>query len=243
MNIIRKYWSILFFAILFLLIGWYVSDYFSKSEVDKLRTDLKKVTLKNDSLVMIKKNLYTKMVADTSKIKDLKRKVKSLELYIKEPQIVIEKKVVFDTIQTEVESTITENRNINFEDYYPTKENPFIKYSAIINTQTKKVNGEFLLQPLSLFSTIGLNDKGEYRINSRVPNFANISSLSAISEPYKEQQKKDVFGFIFGAGYGKSFKTEVDFLQFQTGFRINKTYLFLNAGTNQTVGATLMVEF
>lgn len=243
MNIIRKYWSEIFFTILFLLVGWYVSNYFSESKAQQLREDLKIMTLKKDSLVTIEEGLYTKMIADTAKVRELKDKVKELELKIKEPEVIIQKEIVFDSLSTKVKSKKIDSVNFKFADYYPEKDNYFIKYTARINTLAKSVKGRFVIQPLSLSSVMGVNEKKEYRINTRLPSFATISNLDVIATPYKDKRKKDVFGFIFGAGYGKSFETESDFLTMQTGIRLNKTYLFLNAGTNQTVGATLMVEF
>lgn len=183
------------------------------------------------------------MVADTATIRELKRKVNKLELEVKEPKIVIQKEIVFDTIETKVEIVKKSDTSFEFEDYYPTKQNPFIKYIAKVNTRAESVVGKFILQPLSLSSSIGIDKEGKYSINSRVPNFTRISDLDVISIPYNKQYKKDVFGFMFGGGYGKSFEIDSQFLTMQTGVRINKTYLFLNAGTNQTVGASLMVEF
>ena len=243
MGILRKNWVTIFFFILALLIGWYLANKFSDNQIKSLQKEVKSMVLKNDSLVLIEKGLYSKLVADTAKAKQLRIKVEELQLELKNPNLVIEKEVSFDTIITTVEVVEESEGSFEFNDYYPTKENYYIKYSAKVDTKNKTGEGEFVLKPLSFSLGIEEQPKGMYRINAKVPDFAKVSKLDAISIPYKEKYKKDTFGFIFGAGYGKSFETNSEFLQMNTGIRINKTYLFINAGTNQTVGASLMVEF
>jgi len=243
LSIILKNWVTIFFFILALLIGWYLANKFSDSKIRKLEKEVKSIVLKNDSLVILQKGLYSKLVADTATAKQLKIKVEELQLELKKPNLVIEQEVVFDTIETTIEVVKKSEGSFEFNDYYPIKEDYFIKYSANIDTKTKTGKGKFTLKPLSFSLGIEEESKGMYRLNTKVPDFVKISKIDVISLPYEEKFKKDVFGFIFGAGYGKSFQTDSQFIQMNTGIRINKTYLFINAGTNQTVGASLMVEF
>jgi hypothetical protein len=243
LNTILKNWTTIFFFILALIIGWYVSNKFSDSKIRKLEKEVKSIVLKNDSLVLLEKGLYSKLVADTATAKQLKRKVEELQLELENPKLVIKQSISFDTLGTVIDVVKEAGDSFKFVDYYPTKENYFIMYSAKVNTKEKKGKGKFTLSSLSFSLGIEEQVKGMYRLNVKVPDFAKVSKLDVISLPSEKRYKKDSFGFIFGAGFSKSFETDSQFLQMSTGIRINKTYLFINAGTNQTIGASLMLEF
>jgi len=158
LSILRKNWVTIFFFILALLIGWYLANKFSDNQIKSLQKEVKSMVLKNDSLVLIEKGLYSKLVADTATTKQLKRKVEELQLELKNPNLVIEQEISFDTLDTKIEVVKESEGSFEFNDYYPTKENYYIKYSAKVDTKNKTGEGEFVLKPL-IFLNLGIEEQ------------------------------------------------------------------------------------
>jgi hypothetical protein len=60
--------------------------------------------------------------------------------------------------------------------------------------------------------------------------------------PNKIKQKSKKFGFLIGAGLDKNKNKEMG-ITVNTGLRYNKTYLQIQATTNQSIGISLTKEF
>ena len=65
-----------------------ITRFFTDKSQEKLRRELRVEKIKNDTLTKIKEGLYTKLVADTLTKRELRQKVDSLKLEIKDPKII-----------------------------------------------------------------------------------------------------------------------------------------------------------
>ena len=227
---------------IFFIAGFFVSKYFSdkkeNKEIQKLRTQI----VRNDKLVKIDSTTYKKLVADTLTKKQLKQKIDSLEIEVKEPEVVQEIVFVPKEAKTKVDTVLVKDTTVNIVDFYPRKENYFIKYSSTINTLKQTATSDWSFKPKKISLAIGLDDNGMYEVKTKVPEFINISSIDVQTQP-KKVISKDNFGYLIGGGYGLNLGNEKNYLTLNTGIRYKKTYLLLNVGTNETVSAGLTIEF
>lgn len=215
-----------------------IADKKLKEEQVKLRKEL----IKNDSLIKINKGLYTKLVADTLTIKQLKKKSDSLELELKNPKVVVHTVYKFKEVEKPIDGVVVKDSMVELTDAYPDKENPFISYIANINLITGEGIGKFTITPLSISLGIGQNPDGTYRLNTKVPDFMTISSIDVQALPM-ELSEPDNFGWLVGAGIGKDFRDNSNYLTLSAGIRVKKVYLEAIGATNQTISAGFKFEF
>lgn len=240
MNFNIKNIAIIVLLIIIFLAGFFVSKHFSKNKIE----DLRKEIIKNDSLVQIDSVTYKKLVADTLTKRQLRKEIKDLKVSLKDPKTITKIKFVpRDIIKKEIDTvTITKDTIINVVDFYPNKSNPFIRYSAQINYPSKNSFSNWEFYPQNINLVIGKNDIGMYEVVSKVPEFIKINSVDVLSKPITAN-KKDNFGFLFGAGYGKDFRFNTEYLTANAGIRFKKTYILFNINTNETANIGLNFEF
>lgn len=202
---------------------------------------LKKEIIKNDALKKIKNGLYTKVVADTLKITELQRLADSLKLELKNPKVVVNTIYKFKELNTPVDNIKVKDSTIEISDAYPSKENPFIEYSATINLSSNKGLGKFTVNPLSISLGIVQNKNGTYSLNKKVPDFISVSSIDVQSIPI-EYKTPDNFGFIVGAGAGRDFRDNSAYIILSAGIRVKKLYFEASGATNQTLAAKFKIE-
>lgn len=209
---------------------------------EKFETALRKNKIKNDSLVQLKNGLYQKLIADTLTIKELRKKSNSLELELENPKIVEVIKFVPKEIEKPIDGIIIKDSIIETEDYYPRKENYFIKYSSKINLKTEKGEGKFSFTPQEVVLGIEQKKDGTYATKTKLPEYLKITDIDVESLPLT-REKKDNFGILFGGGAGKDLKNNSSYLRLNTGIRYKKTYLQIGGNSNNTVDLTLTFEF
>lgn len=245
MNFKLKLKDIIYIVIIILLsIGAYkLAEHIKSKELEEKEAQIKKYKIKNDSLVQVSPGVYKKLVADTLTKSQLEKKVDSLKLELKNPKIVEVIKFEPEPIEgKEIDKVKVKDTTITIEDTYPDKEEPFITYTANVNIKTGLGKSDWNFEEQELRLGIGENKDGTYQVKTKVPEWLKITAIDIESQPMKEQEI-DNFGFLFGAGYGQNLTTSEEYLNLQGGVRYKRTYLFLNAGTNNTINGTLTFEF
>ena len=233
----------LIIIVIFFIAGFFISKHFSNKKENEKIVELKKQIIKNDNLVKIDSTTYKKLVADTLTKKQLKQKIDSLKIKVKEPKVVEE--IVFvpkEVVKKEVDTVVVKDSTVNIVDFYPQKENYFIKYSSTINTLKKEATSDWNFKPKKISLAIGLDKNGMYEVKTKVPEFIKITSIDVQTEP-KKVINNDNFGYLIGAGYGTNLNTEESYLNINTGIRYKNTYLLINVGTNNTINGGLTFEF
>jgi len=137
---IKNIFILIAFAAILGLVGYI---HLQNKRNEKLRAEARVEKIKNDSLIKVKNGLYTKLVADSLTIKELRKIFKDLGIDEKNP-VLAQKLVLVPsdtvTIIKEIQSTDT---TLTFTDYYPKKENYFAKHITSLNTRDTTATGEF----------------------------------------------------------------------------------------------------
>ena len=92
-------------------VTWYYSE-----QLEDSRIALRKELIKNSKLEKIEEGLYTKLVADTLKIKELRRLNDSLGLEVKNPKIITKVVFVPKEIEKAVDSIVVTDSIISIVD-------------------------------------------------------------------------------------------------------------------------------
>lgn len=218
------------------------TTYVYQKKIDKAELIIRKERIKNDSLVKIGEGFYTKLVADTLTIKNLKELNDILELKVKNPKIITQ--IEFKPIEIEkpIDKVVMKDSILTINDSYPDSINTFVRYFATINIKTKENLGKFSFENINIDLGIGQNKDGTYFINTKLPEYFEVTSIDIQALPL-ETPKIDNFGLLLGAGYGHSYLYNSNFVYVEAGIRINKTYLEIGGTTNQTIYAGLKFEF
>lgn len=231
-------------AILVALITFQATSYFTNKKVEKAKLELRKERIKNDSLVQISESLYSKLVADTLALRELRKINDSLELELETPVVVTRVVAAPKDKETTIDDIAVTDSTFTFTDYYPEKEDAFVTYSAEVDTKSKTGKGEFKFKEIELSLGIGQNEDGTYSLNTKVPEFLTINNIQVQGTPLEPlQEKPDNFGLILGAGVGQDFRDDSMFGKIEAGIRFKKVYLDLEAATNQTISTSLKFEF
>lgn len=229
-------------AVLLILATFFITDHIKEKKLEKQRLELRKQILKNDSLVQINEGLYTKRIADTLKISQLRKLNNILQLELEDPKVIVVTKVQPKDQEKEVDSIIVKDNLVSIKDYYPDKENPFITYSADVNFETQKGEGKFSFKELNLNFGVTQNKDGTYSLNSSVPDFINVTDITVQSLPLTPK-KVDNFGWLAGAGIGQDFRDQSQYLTLNAGIRFRKLYLEVQGSTNNTLSTNIKFEF
>ena len=216
--------------------NWY---YGKQNEADKIA--LRKQRIKTSELTQLKEGLYTKLVADTLTIKDLKRVNDSLALELDNPTIVTVVEWKYKEVEKPVDSVVVKDSTLQIVDTYPSKDNPFVTYRAEVNKFTGEGLGKFSFNPQEVRLGIGENEDGTYSVNAGVPDYLTITGLDVQSRPL-EPVKIDNFGWIAGARIGKDFTDLSSYFKVNGGIRYKKLYFIVGAGTNGTVEGGIDIE-
>nr|DAV67695.1 MAG TPA: hypothetical protein [Caudoviricetes sp.] len=231
----------LFFVALFIVVLQYK---FCTSEEQKMTAKelaYKRQLIEQDSLRKVDSVTYARLVNDMYKERELSKvlETENKQLYDKlkeqEQKVMSLTKVVGKLkSQKSVVPIVNNEGQRYFEDYYPKKENYFVRYKAQIGEN--KVNGEFTFHPLHLDLVITEKQKGVYEAYLNAPSWLEISSLEVKSLPLTSPSlRPDNFDWLFGGLVGYSYLDKRPLLGVNGGFRYKKTLYFLQGSTNQTL--------
>ena len=227
-------------AILILVTSLVLTSKCKNNEIDKLKTSIHKNLLKNDKLRLEKDGIYKKFVSDSLTKKELKKKVRDLEIKVKNP--IIAQNISFrpTNIKKIPDTVYIEKGDIIIKDYYPSKEEAFIEYIFTKRKDSIKSNFNFL-EDVDINLVINETKLGVFESNIKAPNFIKLNEVEINMLPKQTVNKVKNFGFLLGAGLQKN--TNNSSIILNTGVRYKKTYLQLQATTNQSIGFNITKEF
>ncbi|MCB1712425.1 MAG: hypothetical protein KDH96_08095, partial [Candidatus Riesia sp.] len=175
--------------------------------------------------------------------RELNKIVDSLEIELEaKPKVVYKIKYVPKEVEKPVDSIKIDKDSVQVEDYYPQKDNYFVKYKNKISLADSTGIGEWTFQPISLSGVISQREDGIFQADFKTPEWLKIEDVDIQAIPL-EPPKIDNFGWILGGGLGKDFKADETFVRLSAGLRYKKFFLDVGATTNQTLDAGIKVEF
>lgn len=224
-------------AIAVVLITLKVSSWYYNKKLEANEIALRTEKIKSSELAKIKDGLYTKLVADTLTIKELKKKNDSLGLALKNPKTITVVKFKPRDKEAPIEDIEVNDSLIDLKDYYPNKQNPFVTYTAKVDKFSETGIGKFSFTPQEFRLGIGLNKDGTYSVNTKVPEYFEITGVDVEAAPMTPQ-KSDNFGWIAGVQTGKNFLNANNLYGVSAGIRYKKLYLDtdLILGDNEAIG-------
>jgi hypothetical protein len=213
----------------------------SKDNSESFKKRLQNELIKNDKLTLDKEGIYRKYVSDSLTKKQLNKKVRDLEIKVKNP-IIVEKIVLRPVdVSKKPDTVFIEGKNIKITDYYPSKQDAFLRYNFLKNNNSEVSKFTFI-KDLNIDLVIVETDLGILEAKIKAPNFIKLGNVEIDMLPNKIKQKSKKFGFLIGAGLDKNKNKEMG-ITVNTGLRYNKTYLQIQATTNQSIGISLTKEF
>ena len=199
--------------------------------------------LRADKLEIISTTQARKLVADSLTQKQLNQRVKELGIELDaKPKIVWKTKFIIKEVEKEVDSVKVDSNSLEVIDYYPAKENYFIRYQNKIDLINGKGNSKWNFKPIVISGAISKRDDGIYQVDFVHPDFLQIDSIDIEATPL-DTPKPDNFGVLFGASYGKDFKDDTSYLRLSGGLRFKRFYIDVGGGTNSTIDGGVKYEF
>lgn len=229
-------------AIVVMLAVWKFADIIHGKEKAELLRQVRIEKIKNDSLVNLGEGMYTKLVADTLTLKQLNKLNDSLKLELKNPKIITEIVTIIKEIEKPIDNVQVKDSIVTIEDFYPSKKDKFITYNSKININTSKGIGKFRFEKLPITLGIGQNKDGTYYVNTKLPEFMEVTKLDVQSQPIVEEVE-DNFGWLVGVGAGNDYQYGNKYLTLSTGIRYKKLYLEVEGATNKTLEVGIKTEF
>ena len=234
---LKKY--LLFFIVVILLLLTF-RLYVDNIKKDNLLKDYKYELIKNDSTRKIAEGHYQRLVNDMNSYKELvniisennKDFLKYLKDNNKKPISYIE--TSFKPKDTITNTIITKDKDglSYFEDFYPSKQDYFIKYNGEIRKDSLHSSWKFT--PIKLDLVISEKTKGIYEADIKSKEWIDIKSLTVNSLPL-EPIKQDNFDFLLGGNAGFNYKTKNPLIEFESGFRYKKNIISVLGNTNSEI--------
>lgn len=215
-----------------------------KKDLKEAQTEIRTGKIKVDSLQKVADGHYRKLVADTLKQAELNKLVAELGLKLKEKPKVVEviKFKPRPVIDKPVDEIAVKEDSVYIEDYYPQKANYAIKYSNKFSLSKKQGLSNWDFKPIQISIVLSQRKDGIFTSDIKTPDWIEVESVDIQSTPL-ELYKPDNFGWIVGVGTGKDYKSHNDYMRFTGGIRFKKLYFEVGGTTEQTLDASLKVEF
>lgn len=237
--------TILVLIIIVLLGGGYFMYNEMNQDLQEEREAKKEAFIKNDELKKVADGWYQKYVADTATTKELEKLVDSLQVIVDNPKgggtITIRPT---DTIQV-TDTVIVNNttKKVEIIDYYPNKENYFLKYSNnfYIGDSTKGTS-KFEWTPINvdvIISEVG----GKFKADFQVPSYVNIDNVEIRATPMSVHKSVDRVGYLLGGDWGNDLTTGTNYIEVGGGIRFMKLYGLIEFNTLNQVEFGLKYEF
>lgn len=214
-----------------------------EGKVAKVKRELKNYKIKNDSLTKLADGHYKKLVADTLKKRELRRKVDSLKIEVETPIVITKTEYKFKDKETKGGIKQTDS-TMSYTDYYPQKENPFIVYQSNINKIKETFKGSFTLNPINIDFVFSKNEDGTYQLDTKLPDFISVKSIDIESTPLdKTFENKSVFTPFAGLKYNHTFASQNPSVELLFGARYRKINLIGSLNTNSYLGLGFLIDF
>lgn len=223
-----------------LIVSLFILNKCKNTDIEKLKTDAHKTLLKSDKLRLEKKGIYKKYVTDSLTKKELKDKVRDLQIKVKNPIIV--EKIVFvpKYVKKQADTVYIKGDTVKIVDYYPKKQDAFLRYTFLKVKDSSESEFKFL-KKIKLDLVINQLESGVMEANIKSNDFVKIDKVSVNMLPKEKKEKTKSLGFLLGAGFENNNNSKG--LILNTGLRYKKTYLQVQATTNQSIGVSLTKEF
>lgn len=213
-----------------------------KNKLQAAKSEARTYQIEKDALVYLQDGLYKKLVADTLTRKELEKLAKEVvDLKNRKPISITRTIIQPEKIIKETDSIIRKGDSIFIEDYYPQKEDYFLKYTNRLSIENKKGQSNFDWGDIELKQVVSKKPNGLYRVDFKGPDFLKLKSLDIQTEPEKIIEK-DRLGILVGAEYGKNLTTDQQFFEANLYQRINKFYIGGSVNTNLDFSAGIKVE-
>lgn len=202
----------------------------------------RKEIIRNDSLQFVVKGHYRKMVADTltsNQLKDLVEEI--IELKNRKPIYVTKTIIQPVEVLKETDSINVVSDSIFIKDYYPNKENPFLKYTNRTSIKTEKGISNFKFEPIELVEVVTEKEDGLYQIDFIGPDFLEVKSLSIQTEPILKPVNNN-WGTIIGIEYGKNLDTKTNIFEINIYQRYKKFYIGGSLSSNKDIKGGIKIE-
>lgn len=212
------------------------------SELLKEKLKYKTEIIKNDSLQKINEGHYKKLVADTLTRKQLKALIADVtELKNRKPISLTTTIIKPVEIRKETDQISVEKDSAFIEDYYPNKDNPFLKYTNRFSLSTQKGSSNFSFNAVTLKQVVTKKENGLYQVDFKGPDFLELKSLDIQTEPIVEPVK-DNWGTLIGVEYGKNLSSQENVFEVNLYQRYKKFYLGIAASTNKDLKGGIKIE-
>jgi hypothetical protein len=229
--------------IILILLGGFIGKNWYDNQLEKTNTAYKLEVLKSDSLTKVSETQSTKLVNDTNTIKDLREKIDSLGIKLKEkPKIVTEIVYVPKEIDKPVDDIDIVGDSLTVRDTYPDSIKPFIRYFNKISLETKKGISEWRFEPIEMSLVLSQREDGIWKYDIKAPLFINITDLEINATPL-DTPDPDNFGWIIGGGLGTELLNQNGYARFEGGIRWKKLYFDIGLNTNVSADAVIKFEF
>ena len=236
--------TIILVVIILLLLGGgalYINSL--KEDIEEANRSVRMEKLRADKLEVISSTQARKLVADSLTQRELERLVKELGIALDaKPKIVWKTKFIIKEIEKEIDGIVVDSTSISVDDYFPQKENYFIRYQNRIDLLEGKGKSNWSFNPIEISGAISQRRDGIYTIDFKAPEFLQIESIDVQATPL-DTPKVDNFGFLLGGGAGYDFRSQEVYGRLSGDIRIKKFYIGVGAGTNQTVDGGVKFEF
>lgn len=223
-------------------IFWFQKNAAQKREF-QAQQEIRKERIKQDSLVKLSDGYYQKLVADTltqKQLKDLAAEI--VELKNRKPVSVTKTIVQPVRIEKETDSIGIENDSVYITDFYPNKDNPFLKYTNRFSLTSQKGISNFDFSAITLDQVVTKKENGLYQVDFKGPDFLELKSLDIQTEPMIEPVK-DNWGTLIGVEYGKNLETDVNIFGINAYQRYKKFYFGGSVNTNSDLMGGIKFEF
>jgi hypothetical protein len=214
----------------------------SDSKIEAQRLEIKKLKIKNSTLEKVAEGHYTKLVADTLKLKELNKEVAKLKIKVSNPVILEKIRLVPIEVEKRIDTTTINQDSIMIVDYYPTKENWFTKYNAKLDLKNNVNIGKFTFTDLNISIVISEQSDGTFRSELKAPSFIKVTKLDVIALPM-ETMKVDNFGVLAGGMLSYNMENGDVGYSIMGGIRIKKTNIITSINTNKEIGIGTLIEF
>ena len=233
--------------ILLILVGCLIiSNHVNKKAKEKAQIELRTEKLRGSSLEKLSEGYYRKLVADSLTKKELIKLSKEIiELKGREPVVVQKIKFIPKPKEKKIDTVKKEKDSIFIVDYYPSKENSFLKYTNRFSTKTQTGNSKFDLNSIDIDIVMTQRKDGMFEANIKTPKFITVQNVDIQSIPLiYNQPKKDNYGILVGINYGKNLNSNNSrqFLELDSFIRYKKIYLGGGINTRGDVKAGIKVE-
>lgn len=128
------------------------------------------------------------------------------------------------------------------ENYYPKKENYFIKHTSKLNIKDFKGTSKFDFNNIKIEGVILEREDGLYDFDLKVPDFIEVGEIDIQSLP-KQQKKIDNWGYLVGVSYGQNLNSQINFINLNTYIRYKKLYIGIEGSTDGSLSGGVKVEF